>query len=311
MSAWSRRGLRIRGAAFLVVTAGIANGIAADLTKAANAQATNKRELHFGIMLDTVPGKGSLMEKFKMIKEAGFEGVEPSSGLDRSKVLKARDASGLLIPSVCCSTHWSKPLSHPDPAVRAEGLEGLKIALRDAKAYGASSVLLVPAVVNADVSYADAYRRSQEEIRKAIPLAGELGVKIALENVWNGFLLSPLEAARYVDELNSPAIGWQFDVGNIINYGWPEQWIVVLGPRIQKLHIKEFSRAKRDKEGLWKGFAVDYLEGDNNWPAVMRALDTVGYHGWAIAEPGWNPPDVEPLVRLQQILVKMKQINSL
>jgi hexulose-6-phosphate isomerase len=177
-------------------------------------------------------------------------------------------------------------LSHPDPKVREEGLEALKQTLRDAKRYGATSVLLVPAVVNEEVSYADAYNRSQEQIRKAVPLAEELGVKIAIENVWNQFLLSPMEAARYVDEFNSPAVGWHFDVGNIINYGWPEQWIQILGKRIQKLHIKEFSRKKRNEQGLWKGFDVALLEGDDNWPAVMKALDDIGYGGWGIAEQG-------------------------
>src|SRR5262249_50970615 len=142
----------------------------------------------------------------------------------------------------------------------------------------------VPAIVTKEVSYADAYTRSQAEVRKVIPLAEELGVKIAFENVWNQFLLSPLEAARYVDEFRSPAVGWHFDVGNVINYGWPEQWIAVLGKRIQKLHIKEFSRKKRDEEGLWKGFDVKFLEGDDDWPAVMRALDAIGYDGWGIAE---------------------------
>ena len=155
----------------------------------------------------------------------------------------------------------------------------MKTALQDCKAYGGSSVLLVPGTVNKDVSYADAYVRSQTEIRKAIPLAEELGVKIAIENVWNYFLMSPLEAARYVDEYKSTAAGWHFDVGNVITYGWPEQWIAVLGKRIQKLHIKEFSRTKSEKEGAWKGFEVDYLEGDNNWPAVMKALDAAGYRG--------------------------------
>ena len=175
-------------------------------------------------------------------------------------------------------------MSDPNPAVREEGLNGLKQALRDANRYGASSVLFVAAVVNQEVAYADAYKRSQEEIRKAIPLAEELGVKIAIENVWNHFLLSPLEAARYVDEFNSPWVGWHFDVGNVITYGWPEQWIRVLGKRIQKLHIKEFSREKANKEGLWKGFDIRFLKGDNNWPAVMKALDEIGYDGWGIAE---------------------------
>ena len=207
-------------------------------------------------MWATVGVKGSVLEKMKAIKEAGFEGTEMMSHMDQDEVLRARDATGLVIPSVCGRDHWGKPLSDPDPKVRAEGLEALKQTLRDGKRYGASSVLLVPAVVNKEVSYDDAYTRSQAEIRKAVPLAEELGVKIAIENVWNHFLLSPLEAARYVDEFNSPAVGWHFDVGNILNYGWPEQWIRILGPRIQKLHIKEFSRKKRDSEGLWKGFDV-------------------------------------------------------
>jgi hexulose-6-phosphate isomerase len=206
------------------------------------------------------------------------------SHMNQDEVMKALEESGLKAASVCCNTHWSKPVSDPNPAVREEGLNGLKQALRDAGRYGASSVLFVPAVVNKDVPYAAAYKRSQEAIRKAIPLAEELGVKIAIENVWNHFLLSPLEAARYVDEFNSPWVGWHFDVGNVITYGWPEQWIRVLGKRIQKLHIKEFSREKADKEGLWKGFNVEFLKGDNNWPAVMEALDEIDYNGWGIAE---------------------------
>ena len=147
-------------------------------------------------MLAMVGGGGPVADKFKLIKEAGFEGVEPMASMDRDEVLKARDAASLEIPSVCCATHWAKPLSDPNPAVREQGLEGLRTALRDAKAYGASSVLFVPAAVNKGISYADAYSRSQAELRKVIPLAEELGVKIAIENVWNNSLLSPLEAAR-------------------------------------------------------------------------------------------------------------------
>ncbi len=267
--------------------------------------AARKRAIKKGIMWATVGFNGSVLEKMKAVKEAGFEGTEMMSHMDQEEVLRARDATGLVIPSVCGRDHWGKPLSHPDPKVREEGLEALKQTLRDAKRYGASSVLLVPAVVNKEVSYDEAYKRSQAEIRKAIPLAEELGVKIACENVWNQFLLSPLEAARYVDEFNSPAVGWHFDVGNIINYGWPEQWIRILGPRIQKLHIKEFSRTKRDKEGLWKGFDVKLLEGDNNWPAVMRAVDDIGYHNWAITEQGGgdSPEGLKDLAdRLTKIL---------
>jgi L-ribulose-5-phosphate 3-epimerase len=176
--------------------------------------------------------------------------------------------------------------------VRAVGVRGLEQALQDAKAYGATSVLLVPAVVNKQVSYNDAYTRSQIEIRKVLPMAQELGVKIAVENVWNHFLMSPLEAARYIDEFESPAIGWHFDIGNVITFGWPAQWIAILGKRIQKLHIKEYSLAKRDKTGPSSGFDVKFLEGDNDWPSVMKALDEIGYQGWGIAEqPGADSPE--------------------
>ena len=258
-----------------------------------------KRKIKKAIMYATVNLKGSVQEKFKAIKEAGFEGVEPMSHMDQDEVLKALEENGLQAASVCCNTHWNKPVSDPNPAVREEGLNGLKQALRDAKRYGASSVLFVAAVVKKEVSYVDAYKRSQEEIRKAIPLAEELGVKIAIENVWNHFLLSPLEAARYVDEFNSPWVGWHFDVGNVITYGWPEQWIRILGKRIQKLHIKEFSRDKANKEGLGKGFDVAFLKGDNNWPAVMKALDEIGYEGWGIAEQ-WGADSVEGLEKLSE-----------
>ena len=245
-----------------------------------------KRSLKKAIMYSTIGIKGSVMEKFRAVKEAGFEGVEAMGGMSNDEVLEAAKANGLQIPSVCCHTHWAKPLSDVNPEVRKVGLTGLELSLRDAKKYGAKSVLLVPAVVNKQVSYADAYKRSQEEIRKAIPVAQELGVVIAIENVWNQFLLSPLEAARYVDEFQSPSVGWHFDIGNIINYGWPEQWIRILGKRIHQLHIKEYSRKRRDKEGPGAGFGVEFLEGDNDWPAIMKALDEIGYSGWGIAEQG-------------------------
>jgi len=243
-------------------------------------------------MYATVGVKGTVFEKFKAIKEAGFEGVEPMSHMDQDEVVKALEETGLKAGSVCCSTHWNQTLTDPNPATRERGLEGLKQALRDARRYGAPSVLLVAGVVNKQVSYADAYTRSQEQIHKALPLAGELGVKISIENVWNQFLLSPLEAARYVDEFNSPWVAWHFDVGNIINYGWPEQWVRILGKRIQTLHIKEYSRKRRDAEGPGKGFQVEFLKGDNDWPAVMKALDDIGFEGWGIAEqPGGDSPE--------------------
>jgi hexulose-6-phosphate isomerase len=253
----------------------------------ASAPAGPTRKIRKAIMWGTVGLPGSVLEKMKAVKEAGFEGVEMNSHMDQDEVLRARDETGLAIPSVCGARHWNKPLSDPDPKVRAEGLEALQQTLRDAKRYGASSVLLVPAIVTKQVSYLEAWDRSRVEIRKAIPLAGELGLKIAVENVGNQFLLSPLEAARYVDEFESPFVGWHFDVGNnFSNGGWPEQWIRILGKRIQKFHIKEFVRRQRN-EPVPRPGPVRLLEGDNDWPAVMKAVDDIGYTGWAITEqPG-------------------------
>ena len=150
------------------------------------------------------------------------------------------------------------------------------------------------------MSYDDAYRRSQREIRKAVPLAEELGVIIAVENVWNRFLLSPMEAARYVDEFESPYVGWYFDIGNIRNYGWPEQWIRILGERIAMVHLKEYSMEKRNREGPRAGFRVNFLEGDNDWAAIMQAFRDIGYGGYGIAEPPHRDPDLADDVWLKE-----------
>jgi hexulose-6-phosphate isomerase len=264
----------------------------AALASAAFAQETaapKKRHLKKAVNLGMARAKGaSVQDRFKMIQDAGFDGVElnrpDADPLD--DILKARDTTGLKIANVICSTHWGKPLSSPDAAVREQGVRGLKLALKEAGELSCPTVLLVPAVVNKDVSYADAYTRSQESIRSVLPDAEAAKAKIAIENVWNQFLLSPLEAARYVDEFKSPWVGWHFDIGNVITYGWPEQWINILNKRILTLHIKEFSRKKRDEEGLRKGFSVELGEGDVGWPDVMKALDAIEFHGWSVLEVG-------------------------
>lgn len=268
------------------IRAGAAAAGALALGQVSMAAEASKRPIRKAIMYSTIGVSGSVMDKFKAVKEAGFEGVEAMSHHDQDEVLRAKEATGLEIPSVCGQHHWARPLTDPNPSVREQGLEALLQTLKDAKRYGSASVLLVPGVVNKGVSYQDAYSRSQEQIRKALPLAEDLKVKIAIENVWNGFLLSPLEAARYVDEFNSPWVSWHFDIGNVINFGWPEQWVRILGKRIVTLHIKEYSRSKRDKEGPYAGFNVPFLQGDNDWPSIMKALDEVSYKGWGIAEQG-------------------------
>ena len=270
-------------------------------TKLGAQAGTIKKAVKFGMVDEPL----SVLEKFKLLKELGFDGVEPSSpsDLDEQEVIEAIKETGLPVHGLVNSVHWEKPLSDPDPAVREESRAGMEHALKQAKAFGASTVLLVPAVVNKNVSYADAYSRSQSEIRKLLPLAEELHIKIALENVWNNFLLSPLEFAQYIDAFDSPWIGAYFDVGNIVNYGWPEHWIQTLGHRILKLDIKEFSRTKRNDEGLWQGFGVELGEGDCDWPAVDNALKSIGYSGWATAEiPGGDT------ARLKDIATRMDRI---
>ena len=257
-----------------------------------NSMASASRSLKKGIMWDCIGVGQTIAEKFEAAKLAGFDGVEVMSHFDKNEVLKARDKTGLIIPSVCSALHWKMPLSDPDPKVREEGVAALKVSLEDAKAYGADTVLLVPGRVSETVSYDECWKRSVEEIKKVIPLAEQLNVKIAVENVWNNFLLSPMEAASYVDQFQSKMVGSYFDCGNILVYGWPEQWIRILGPRIAKVHIKEFSRKIADKQGKGAGFGVKLLEGDVNWPVVMKALDDIGYSNWTtIEQPGGDTPE--------------------
>jgi hexulose-6-phosphate isomerase len=256
-----------------------------------------------------VDGKG-LEDRFRVLRDAGFEGVE----LDSPSQTKVEDAmaaaqkTGLVVHGLVDSAHWTLPLSHPSAEIRNKGREALETALRDAKSFGATSVLLVPGVVNAKQPYDLAWQRSQEEIRKVLPLAAECRVKIGIENVWNSFLLSPLEARSYVDELRSEWVGWHLDIGNLVLHGWPEQWVRILGKRICKLHIKEYSRKKCDAEGRWKGFDVELGEGDCGWPAVMQALDETGY---STASPGnWATAEVKggDATRLKAIAAKMDEI---
>lgn len=234
------------------------------------------------IMWGTVGFPVSVTGKMKALKEAGFGGVKMMSHMSHEEVLKARDESGLAIPSVCGEKHWAKPLSAPNEKVRAEGFAALQQTFRDAKAYGADSILLVSGTVGKGKSYVEYWARFIAEIRKAIPLAEELGVKLSIENVWNNFITKEDEAARYLDAINSPWVGWHFDCGNAIRYGNPIAWIKQLGPRINRFHIKEYSLDRAMRAGnVGKGFDVALLEGANNWRGIVQAIEATGYHGWA------------------------------
>jgi len=233
------------------------------------------------VLLDMLPEMLSYPDRFKLARDVGFEVVQAPTEPDErtaEEIKKAADAAGIRIDSVMNMDHWKYPLSSSDRAVVEKSLAGMRTSLHNAKLWGADAVLLVPAVVNSETSYHDAWVRSQKEIRTLIPLAEELKVVIAIEEVWNKFLLSPLEMATYIDEFRSPWIKAWFDVGNVVLYGYPQDWIHTLGKRIIKVHLKDF---KRKEDGYaW----VNLGDGDVDWKAVRQAFADVGYTGSAITE---------------------------
>ena len=236
------------------------------------------------VLISMLPKERSYRERFQMAVDAGFAGIEMQTVTDAGEAAEIKEAAartGLVIHSVMNSAHWKYPLSSDDTDVVGKSVAGMETSLRNAKLWGAGAVLLVPAVVNPQTAYRDAWTRSQRVIRERIlPLAEELGVIVAVEEVWNKFLLSPLEFARYVDELASPWLKAYFDVGNVLLYGYPQDWIRTLGPRIVRVHLKDF-RVDREK-GLfeWKNLG----EGDLDWVEVRRAFAEIGYDGWVTTE---------------------------
>jgi hexulose-6-phosphate isomerase len=262
--------------------------------------ATPKSQLRKAIMYSTIGVKGPVLEQFRAMKEAGFEGVEPMGGMNRDEVLAALKATGLEAASVCCHTHWATPLSAPSEMTRRLGLRGLEQSLHDARAYGATSVLLVPGVARDGVTYQECFDRSIVEIKKVLPLAKETGIRIAIENVGNDFIMSPEQAVDYLNAIDSEWVGWHFDIGNAGRVGPAERWIEVLGQRILKIHVKDYSAKPQDPATKGK-LRPKLLDGDTNWPAVMKALDTAGYTGWAISEqPGNQSENVEAARDLAQ-----------
>jgi L-ribulose-5-phosphate 3-epimerase len=233
-----------------------------------------KKAVKFGM----IGIKGPIRDKFELIKSLGFLGVEMDSpsGVDKDEAVKAVHDTGIVIHGVIDSVHWHDTLSDPKEDVRARGLAALKTALEDAKFYGATTVLLVPGVVNQNVSYQQCWDRSQAEVRKALPLAEKLGVKIAIECVWNNFITKPEQMVAYVDAFKSPYLGSYFDCSNMVKFGVKSgDWIRALGKRVLKFDFKGYSKKKG-----W----VDIGEGDEDWPDILAALREVGYNGWATAE---------------------------
>lgn len=297
----------LKSAAIITGAAAVAPYASASASVSQN-RAMRKVALKKSLGLGMIKEELSLTDKFKLAKDLGFDGVELNSPVDFSisEILKAKSASAIELPTVVNKDHWSAPLSDPDPAVRKKCIVSVAKSLQEVRDLGGDTVLVVPGVVNEKVSYEQAYITSQNAIRELIPYAEETGMQIALENVWNNFLLSPVEAKRFIDEINHPLVGWYFDIGNVLRYGWPEHWIKTLNSRIMKLHIKEFSRELMNSKGLWEGFKVDLLKGDNNWPVVMQAVREINHSG------GWLTAEVNggDRTHLKQISAQMDVIIS-
>lgn len=250
-----------------------------------HAQTAAPPRIRFSLKCGMASFGANLEEKFRILKEIGYDGVELDSpgGQDKAEALAASKATGLPIHGVVDSIHWTTRLSDPSEEVRRKGLDGLLTAIRESHAVGGSAVLLVPGVVDGKTTHDEAWQRSIPEIRKALPLAAELGVHVLIENVWNrmfyddkgGDSQSAERLVRYLDEIDSPWVGSYFDIGNHQKFGKPQEWIRQLGRRIVKLDVKDWSV---------KGGFVDIGKGDIDWPAVSASLKAIGYTGWATAE---------------------------
>lgn len=266
--AFSRRQLLELGG---VTMAGAAATSLAQRAGAADSVSPPRR-MRKAVGWEMIQEKLSAEDKFRLVKDVGFEGVEvnsrvlKSAGLDPREMARASEKIGIPIHGVSGASHG-----------------GLKEILEEAAIYGASSILHV---VRADPtgSYMENYRRSQELIRGAVPEAEKRRIPILIENVWATFLIEPLTMARYIDEIGSPFVKAYFDVGNVMRWGVPQQWIEVLGKRIGKIHVKEYSLKAAMNEGMGKGFNFPMGKGDIDWKHVREQLDKIQFRDWATAE---------------------------
>ncbi len=242
---------------------------------------TQNGQLKKAVLISMLPKQMSYLDRFKLAVECGFEGVEAQTIADPKEADEIKEASmkaKIPIHSVMNMGHWEWPLSSPNPDDVKKSIERMEISLRNAKLWGADTVLLVPGVVRPDTTIPQAWQRSQPVVKKLIPLAKELGVRIGIEPVWNKFLLTPYDTARYVDEFKSPWVKAYFDVGNVVMYGFPQEWIRALGKRIIKFHLKDFKFETRQ--------FVPLREGSIDWKEVRKAIGEIGFSGYLTVELG-------------------------
>jgi len=268
----------------MTAAASAASAFAALRPARAMAAAAADGGLKKAVYVSMLPKELGYLDKFKLAVDVGFQGVEIGTISDAAVAAEIKEAAakaGLKIHGVMNADHWRYPLSSADPEVVNKSVAGMETSLRNATLWGADVVLLVPGVVNPETGYKDAWTRSQKVIKERIlPLATELKIVIGMEEVWNKFLLSPLEMARYVDEFNSPWVKAYFDVGNMLFYGYPQDWIRTLGARICRVHVKDFKLDRRESKYSWTNLG----EGDVDWPEVRKALAEVKYEGWVTTE---------------------------
>jgi hexulose-6-phosphate isomerase len=251
-----------------------------------SALAAPEGSIKKAVVYSMLPAAMPPADRFKLARDCGFDGVEmpPIPEAECEALRSAAEKAGIRLHSVIYGG-WSPPLTHPDPAQREQSFKNAEAALHSAKRLGAEDILLVPGVVNAATSYRNAYTWAQEGVRKLIPTAEKLEISILLEEVWNNFLLSPLEFTAFVDSFKNPRVQAYFDVGNVVPFAWPEDWIRTLGSRIKRVHLKDFKGGPGLFQGI-KGSFVNLRDGSINWPEVRKAFSEIGYTGWVTCELG-------------------------
>jgi L-ribulose-5-phosphate 3-epimerase len=268
--------------------------------------------MKIGINRWTMPGDWSLAECFRAARRAGFDSIEinvaeegelttQSSEADVKRIVASAKDAEVELSSLSTGLGWKYPLTSADRKVREQGAANIRASLQIAQWMGVDTILCVPGVVNAEIAYDVAYERAQGALKELAPEAARLQVCIGVENVWNKFLLSPLEMARFVDEIGSEWVGVYFDAGNVLVYGYPQHWINILGSRIKKVHVKDF----KANIGNITAFC-NPLQGDVPWAAVREALIRVGYDGYITAEvDGYR---VHPELGLRHIAESLRQV---
>jgi hexulose-6-phosphate isomerase len=270
---------------FLAQTAVAGVALAAGVGRPATA--ASESGIKKAVVYSMLPGTMPPADRFKLARDCGFDGIEMSPvPVPEAETLRAAaENAGVRLHSVIYGG-WSPPLTHPDPAQREQSVKNAEAALHSAKAFGADCILLVPGLVNATTPYRSAHKWAKEGVRKLIPTAEKLKIQINLEEVWNNFLLSPMEFSDFVDDFKSPWVNAYFDVGNVVPFAWPEDWVRTLGKRIKKVHLKDFKGGPGLFQAVGKGTFVNLRDGSINWPEVRKAFSEINYNGWVTCELG-------------------------